>query len=184
MLSCLFLLAGNWAYVQRYKCIAKPLDVKKIGWLFLHIPINPGYLYAASKIYHVMNPELAGMEGGSAYLLMCKEVLSVGMTQSLDGLVVDMSESREGRAHTWENSSGSKLVDLRYISLEGGHTRLAGRAVGYHAFPVGGAANQRGRVVRRALFEGAGGDVCLGVSRRITSVSCAHCPKKIERFAR
>ena len=91
----LFFIAGNWAYVQRYTSVATPKDAKKVGWLF-------GVLYAISPliwmlppmIYRVLNPDLNGLENEGAYLLMCKEVLPVGMLGlMLGGMIFATSSS-------------------------------------------------------------------------------------------
>ncbi|WP_430933363.1 sodium:solute symporter family protein [Saccharicrinis sp. 156] len=91
----LFFIAGNWAYVQRYTSVASPKDAKKVGWLF-------GGLYAVSPliwmlppmIYRVLNPDLGGLADEGAYLLMCKEVLPVGMLGlMLGGMIFATSSS-------------------------------------------------------------------------------------------
>lgn len=91
----LFFIAGNWAYVQRYTSVATPKDAKKVGWLF-------GVLYAISPliwmlppmIYRVLNPDLNGLENEGAYLLMCKEVLPIGMLGlMLGGMIFATSSS-------------------------------------------------------------------------------------------
>ncbi len=91
----LFFIAGNWAYVQRYTSVSTTRDAKKVGWLF-------GGLYAVSPliwmlppmIYRVLNPELTGLADEGAYLLMCKEVLPVGMLGlMLGGMIFATSSS-------------------------------------------------------------------------------------------
>ncbi|PKB43541.1 SSS family transporter [Cellulophaga sp. RHA19] len=91
----LFFIAGNWAYVQRYTSVSTPKDAKKVGWLF-------GVLYAVCPliwmlppmVYRVLNPNLNGLENEGAYLLMCKEVLPVGMLGlMLGGMIFATSSS-------------------------------------------------------------------------------------------
>ncbi|CDF79838.1 sodium-solute symporter [Formosa agariphila KMM 3901] len=91
----LFFIAGNWAYIQRYTSVATPKDAKKVGWLF-------GGLYAVSPIiwmlppmiYRILNPQLDGLADEGAYLLMCKEVLPVGMLGlMLGGMIFATSSS-------------------------------------------------------------------------------------------
>ncbi|WP_408612965.1 sodium:solute symporter family protein [Limibacter armeniacum] len=91
----LFFIAGNWAYVQRYTSVSTAKDAKKVGWLF-------GGLYAVSPviwmlppmIYRVLNPDLQGLADEGAYLLMCKEVLPVGMLGlMLGGMIFATSSS-------------------------------------------------------------------------------------------
>ncbi|AWG23673.1 hypothetical protein FFWV33_14665 [Flavobacterium faecale] len=76
----LFFLAGNWAYVQRYTSVATPKDAQKVGWLFGALyTVSPLLWMLPPMIYHVVNPNLQGLETEGAYLLMCKEVLPAGM---------------------------------------------------------------------------------------------------------
>ncbi|WP_366182536.1 sodium:solute symporter family protein [Flavobacterium ovatum] len=76
----LFFLAGNWAYVQRYTSVATPKDAQKVGWLFGALyTVSPLLWMLPPMIYHVVNPNLVGIESEGAYLLMCKEVLPAGM---------------------------------------------------------------------------------------------------------
>lgn len=91
----LFFIAGNWAYVQRYTSVATPKDAKKVGWLFgaLYL-ISPLVWMLPPMIYRVLNPELDGLADEGAYLLMCKEVLPVGMLGlMLGGMVFATSSS-------------------------------------------------------------------------------------------
>lgn len=91
----LFFIAGNWAYVQRYTSVATPKDAKKVGWLFggLYL-ISPLIWMLPPMIYRVLNPELTGLADEGAYLLMCKEVLPVGMLGlMLGGMVFATSSS-------------------------------------------------------------------------------------------
>ncbi|MDO6604542.1 sodium:solute symporter family protein [Arenibacter palladensis] len=91
----LFFIAGNWAYVQRYTSVATPKDAKKVGWLFgaLYL-ISPLVWMLPPMIYRVLNPGLDGLADEGAYLLMCKEVLPVGMLGlMLGGMVFATSSS-------------------------------------------------------------------------------------------
>ncbi len=91
----LFFIAGNWAYVQRYTSVATPKDAKKVGWLFggLYI-ISPLIWMLPPMIYRVLNPNLAELANEGAYLLMCKEVMPVGMLGlMLGGMVFATSSS-------------------------------------------------------------------------------------------
>lgn len=91
----LFFIAGNWAYVQRYTSVATPKDAKKVGWLFGGLyAISPIIWMLPPMIYRVMNPDLQGLADEGAYLLMCKEVLPVGMLGlMLGGMVFATSSS-------------------------------------------------------------------------------------------
>ncbi|KMT66952.1 sodium:solute symporter family protein [Catenovulum maritimum] len=91
----LFFIAGNWAYIQRYTCVATPQDAKKVGWLFggLYL-ISPVIWMIAPMVYRVLNPDIAAADNEGAYLLMCKEVLPVGMLGlMLGGMIFATSSS-------------------------------------------------------------------------------------------
>ncbi|ALJ04501.1 sodium transporter [Pseudalgibacter alginicilyticus] len=91
----LFFIAGNWAYVQRYTSVSTARDAKKVGWLFgaLYL-VSPIVWMLPPMIYRVLNPNLEGLANEGAYLLMCKEVLPVGMLGLiLGGMVFATSSS-------------------------------------------------------------------------------------------
>ena len=73
-------IGGNWAYVQRYTSVKDVKSAKKVGltfgWLYL---ISPFIWMLPPMIYRVLNPSLNGLENEGAYLLICKEVLPIGM---------------------------------------------------------------------------------------------------------
>lgn len=73
-------IGGNWAYVQRYTSVKDAKSAKKVGltfgWLYL---LSPFIWMLPPMIYRVLNPSLDGLENEGAYLLICKEVLPVGM---------------------------------------------------------------------------------------------------------
>nr|WP_320118885.1 sodium:solute symporter family protein [uncultured Marinifilum sp.] len=91
----LFFIAGNWAYVQRYTSVATPKDAKKVGWLFGALyTISPLIWMLPPMIYRILNPNLTGLADEGAYLLMCKEVLPVGMLGlMLGGMIFATSSS-------------------------------------------------------------------------------------------
>ncbi|MCM2679770.1 sodium:solute symporter family protein [Echinimonas agarilytica] len=91
----LFFIAGNWAYIQRFTSVSTPKDAKKVGWLFAGLYfVSPVIWMIAPMIYRTLNPELAGFENEGAYLLMCKEVLPVGMLGlMLGGMIFATSSS-------------------------------------------------------------------------------------------
>ncbi|MBT2161401.1 Na+:solute symporter [Zobellia sp. KMM 6746] len=123
----LFFIAGNWAYVQRYTSVATPKDAKKVGWLFggLYL-VSPIIWMLPPMIYRVLNPELGGLADEGAYLLMCKEVLPVGMLGlMLGGMIFATSSSvnttlnisagvlaNDVYKHFRPNSDGDKLVKV------------------------------------------------------------------------
>ena len=73
-------IGGNWAYVQRYTSVKNQFDARKVGYLFgaLYI-ISPLIWMIPPMLYRSVNPDLTGLENEGAYLLMCQEVLPVGM---------------------------------------------------------------------------------------------------------
>ncbi|KAA3658166.1 MAG: sodium transporter [Calditrichaeota bacterium] len=91
----LFFIAGHWAYVQRYTSVATPRDAKKVGWIFAGLySFSPLIWMLPPMIYRVLNPDLTGLADEGAYLLMCKEVLPVGMLGLiLGGMVFATSSS-------------------------------------------------------------------------------------------
>lgn len=111
----LFFIAGNWAYVQRYTSVATPKDAKKVGWLFGALyTISPLIWMLPPMIYRVLNPELGELADEGAYLLMCKEVLPVGMLGlMLGGMVFATSSS----VNTTLNISAGVLTNDLYKSF-------------------------------------------------------------------
>ena len=73
-------IGGNWAYVQRYTSVKDAKSAKKVGltfgWLYL---LSPFIWMLPPMIYKVLSPTLGGLENEGAYLLVCKEVLPLGM---------------------------------------------------------------------------------------------------------
>lgn len=123
----LFFIAGNWAYIQRYTSVATPREAKKVGWLFGGLyTISPLIWMLPPMIYRVLNPDLGDLAEEGAYLLMCKEVLPVGMLGlMLGGMVFATSSSvnttlnisagvlaNDVYKHFKPNSSDSELVKV------------------------------------------------------------------------
>lgn len=111
----LFFIAGNWAYVQRYTSVSTPKDAKKVGWLFggLYV-ISPLIWMLPPMIYRVLNPGLEGLADEGAYLLMCKEVLPVGMLGlMLGGMIFATSSS----VNTTLNISAGVLSNDLYKAI-------------------------------------------------------------------
>lgn len=111
----LFFIAGNWAYVQRYTSVATPKDAKKVGWLFGALyTISPLIWMLPPMIYRVLNPDLGNLADEGAYLLMCKEVLPVGMLGlMLGGMVFATSSS----VNTTLNISAGVLANDIYRAM-------------------------------------------------------------------
>ncbi len=111
----LFFIAGNWAYIQRYTSVATPKDAKKVGWLFgsLYV-ISPVIWMIPPMIYRILNPELGELADEGAYLLMCKEVLPIGMLGlMLGGMIFATSSS----VNTTLNISAGVLANDVYKGL-------------------------------------------------------------------
>lgn len=108
----LFFIAGNWAYVQRYTSVASPKEAKKVGWLFGGLyTLSPIVWMLPPMIYRVLNPDLGDLAEEGAYLLMCKEVLPVGMLGlMLGGMVFATSSS----VNTTLNISAGVLANDLY----------------------------------------------------------------------
>ena len=73
-------IGGNWAYVQRYTSVKNAKDAKKVGltfgWIYL---VSPFIWMLPPMIYKIINPDLSGLESEGAYMLICKQVLPIGM---------------------------------------------------------------------------------------------------------
>ena len=91
----LFFIAGNWAYIQRYTSVSTPKDARKAGWLFAALyAISPLIWMLPPMIYRVLNPDLEGLGDEGAYMLICKEVLPVGLLGlMLGGMIFATSSS-------------------------------------------------------------------------------------------
>lgn len=90
----LFFIGGNWPYVQRYTSVATPGDARKVGLMFgaLYL-VSPVIWMLPPMIYRVINPDLGGMASEGAYLLICKEVLPVGMLGLMLGAMIFATSS-------------------------------------------------------------------------------------------
>tara|TARA_B100001173_G_scaffold297675_1_gene294489 strand:+ start:1541 stop:3202 length:1662 start_codon:yes stop_codon:yes gene_type:complete len=82
-------IGGNWAYVQRYTSVKTPKEAKKVGLTFgfLYL-ISPFLWMLPPMIYRVLNPSLVALENEGAYLLMCKQVLPIGLLGLIIGGMV------------------------------------------------------------------------------------------------
>lgn len=111
----LFFISGNWAYVQRYTSVGTPKEAKKVGWLFSGLYfVSPLIWMLPPMIYRVLNPELGELADEGAYLLMCKEVLPLGLLGlMLGGMVFATSSS----VNTTLNISSGVLTNDLYKSF-------------------------------------------------------------------
>ncbi|WP_297089731.1 sodium:solute symporter family protein [uncultured Draconibacterium sp.] len=90
----LFFISGNWAYVQRYTSVPTQREAKKVGYLFgtLYL-ISPVIWMLPPMIFRVFNPGLEGFGDEGAYLMMCKEVLPIGMLGLMLGAMIFATSS-------------------------------------------------------------------------------------------
>ncbi|WP_347840278.1 sodium:solute symporter family protein [uncultured Draconibacterium sp.] len=90
----LFFISGNWAYVQRYTSVPTHKEAKKVGYLFgsLYL-ISPVIWMLPPMIFRVFNPGLEGFGDEGAYLMMCKEVLPIGMLGLMLGAMIFATSS-------------------------------------------------------------------------------------------
>ncbi len=108
-------IGGNWAYVQRFTSVKDPQAAKKTGLLFggLYL-LSPILWMIPPMIYRSLHPELQGMENEGAYLLMCKEVLPVGMLGLMLGGMLFATASS---VNTTLNMSAAVFTNDLYASL-------------------------------------------------------------------
>ncbi len=111
-------IGGNWAYVQRYTSVSSPQDARKVGWLFgaLYF-ISPVLWMLPAMIYRSVNPDLGGLENEGAFLLMCKEVLPVGLLGLMLGGMIFATASS---VNTTLNMSAAVLTNDLYKPLRAG----------------------------------------------------------------
>ncbi|MEM9886600.1 MAG: sodium:solute symporter family protein [Bacteroidota bacterium] len=73
-------IGGNWAYVQRYTSVSNASSAKKVGYLFAALYLIAPLLWMLPPmLYRTINTDLSGLANEGAYLLVCKEVLPIGM---------------------------------------------------------------------------------------------------------
>ena len=82
-------IGGNWAYVQRFTSVSKPINAKKVALLFggLYL-VAPLIWMIPPMIYRTLVPGLAGGETENAYLLISQLVLPNGLLGLVLGAMV------------------------------------------------------------------------------------------------
>ncbi len=109
-------IGGNWAYVQRYTSVRDAKDAKKVGltfgWLYL---LSPFLWMLPPMIYKVLNPSLPGLENEGAYLLICKQVLPLGILGLMLGGMVFATASS---VNTTLNLAASVITNDIYKVLK------------------------------------------------------------------
>ena len=72
-----FIIGGEWAFVQRFLCVPTEKDARKSSWLFgIMYLISPVLWMLPPMVYRLINPEADPKE---AYILACREVLPPGV---------------------------------------------------------------------------------------------------------
>ena len=112
----LFYISGNWAYVQRYSSVPAKKEAKKVGYLFgsLYL-ISPVVWMLPPMIYRALNPGLTGFGDEGAYLMMCKEVLPIGMLGLMLGAMIFATSSS---VNTTLNIASGVFTNDLYKSLK------------------------------------------------------------------
>ena len=109
-------IGGNWAYVQRYTSVKSSRDSRKVGltfgWLYL---ISPIIWMLPPMIYKIMNPGLSGLESEGAYMLVCKEVLPIGMLGLMLGGMIFATASS---VNTTLNLAASVITNDLFLVLK------------------------------------------------------------------
>lgn len=76
----IFYIGGNWTFVQRYTSVESPKSASKVAYLFAALYIlSPVLWMLPPMVYQTINPGLTGLETENAYLMVCKQVLPVGL---------------------------------------------------------------------------------------------------------
>jgi SSS family solute:Na+ symporter len=112
----LVFIGGNWAYVQRYTSTKNRKSASKVGYLFgaLYL-VSPIIWMLPPMIYRVINPALEGLEAEGAYLMICKEVLPVGM---LGLMIAGMIFATASSVNTSLNLAAAVLTNDVYKPLK------------------------------------------------------------------
>jgi Na+/proline symporter len=112
----LFYISGNWAYVQRYSSVPSKKEARKVGYLFgsLYL-ISPVVWMLPPMIYRILNPGLTGFGDEGAYLMMCKEVLPIGMLGLMLGAMIFATSSS---VNTTLNIASGVFTNDLYKSLK------------------------------------------------------------------
>ncbi|MFC1606475.1 sodium:solute symporter family protein [Candidatus Latescibacterota bacterium] len=72
-----FIIGGEWAFVQRFLCVPTEKDARKSSWLFgIMYLVSPVLWMLPPMVYRLINPSADPKE---AYILACREVLPPGV---------------------------------------------------------------------------------------------------------
>ncbi|WP_018626559.1 sodium:solute symporter family protein [Niabella aurantiaca] len=76
----IFYIGGNWTFVQRYTSVDTPKAASKVAYLFAALYIlSPIIWMLPPMVYQSINPGLTGLDTENAYIMVCKQVLPVGL---------------------------------------------------------------------------------------------------------
>ena len=72
-----FIIGGEWAFVQRFLCVPSERDARKSSWLFgVMYLVSPVLWMLPPMVYRIIDPSADPKE---AYILACREVLPPGV---------------------------------------------------------------------------------------------------------
>ncbi|WP_298530828.1 hypothetical protein [uncultured Algibacter sp.] len=106
-------MGGEWAFVQRYVCVPKAKDAKKVAYLIggLYI-ISPVFWMIPPLVYRVIKPNV---DTEQAYILACQEVLPVGM---IGLMIAAMASATASMATTRLNVFAGSFTEI-YQRIKG-----------------------------------------------------------------
>ncbi len=106
-------MGGEWAFVQRYVCVPKAKDAKKVAYLIggLYI-ISPIFWMIPPLVYRVINPNA---DTEQAYILACQKVLPTGM---IGLMIAAMASATASMATTRLNVFAGSFTEI-YQRIKG-----------------------------------------------------------------
>lgn len=108
-------IGGNWSYVQRYTSVKDVHNSKKVAYTFTILYFICPFLWMLPPmIYHIINPNLKGLEIEGAYMMLCQKVLPTGLI----GLVLaGMISATSSKANTTINLAATVFATDLYKNL-------------------------------------------------------------------
>lgn len=111
----IFVLGGNWGFVQRYTCVENKRDARKVGLLFAVLYLlSPVFWMIPPMAFRILNPELSGLGSEGAYILISKAVMPMGF---LGLMVAAMISATASTANTNMNISSAVFTFDIYKKL-------------------------------------------------------------------
>ncbi|MEO6523734.1 MAG: sodium:solute symporter family protein [Mucilaginibacter sp.] len=110
-----FYIGGNWSYVQRYTTVASPKQSKKVAGIFTILYfICPVIWMLPPMIYHIINPDLKGLQTEDAYMMLIQKVMPAGLI----GLVLaGMVSATSSKANTTINMAATVFAQDIYKNI-------------------------------------------------------------------